>query len=177
MSRFHPLRGTQSELIAKRYLPFGTSIDEPLYSGALSSYSANQAMTGSMVITGIGFGEEYLCLASIPFSFCHTATQLVAGLVCIRLLMTSRSTVKPRSSLSIVFISHIIALELLNAFGFVVAFIGLYRCVNPMRVGESSYLAADAIDESVRRWWEVLYFISTGVFVAGGALTDGIMVS
>ena len=176
MSRFHPLRGTQSELIAKRYLPFGTSIDNPLHSGALSSYSANQAMTGSMVITGIGF-EEYLCLASIPFSFCHTATQLVAGLVCIRLLMTSRSTVKPRSSLSIVFISHIIALELLNALGFVIAFLGLYLCVYPMRVGVASYLAVDTIDESVWRWWQRLYLTSTGVFVAGGVLTDGIMVS
>ena len=67
MLEFDLLSRVQSELMAKRYLPFGTSSDDPQGNGVLSSHIANQAMTGSMVITSIGFGKKGLCFVSILF--------------------------------------------------------------------------------------------------------------
>ena len=99
------------------------------------------------------------------------------GLVCLHLLM---STGKPRSRLSIILISNITALELLNAVGFVTAFLGLYLCVKPMRVAVATgQIPAQPMNDLNPLWrlWDNLYFTSNVVFVAGGLLTDGIMVS
>ena len=83
---------------------------------------------------------------------------------------------KSWSGLFIILVSHIVALELLNSLGFITAFVGLYFCVKPMRSMKVSDIPNQDYDSLLWRW-KALYLTSNAAFVAGGLLTDGILVS